>query len=64
MTRNARVSAMVLAHILALQEGLKERLPRVPAWRIPVKEKRTRAQAKERKAKRKRQRGARRGKRK
>ena len=61
MTRNARVDAMVLAHILALGKGLEE-TPRVPAWRIPVREKRTRAQGKKRKARRKRVRKSRRGK--
>ena len=59
MARNARVDAMILAYILALGET-----SRVPAWRTPVREKRTRAQAKKRKAKRNRKRKARRGKRK
>ena len=59
MIRKARVDAMILAyHLLALEAALAE-TPRVPAWRIPVKEQRTRAQAKKRKAKRKRSRKAR-----
>lgn len=46
--RNVRVDAMVLAYTLMLPE-----LPEVPAWRKPVKTRRSRLQAKKRKAKRK-----------
>ena len=59
MTRNAGVDAMILAYIMMLKSR-----PRVPAWRTPVGEKRTRVQAKKRKTKRRGARKARRGKRK
>ena len=51
---NARVDAMVLAYIAALAEPSG-----TPAWREPVKTKRSRSQAKKRKAKRSRARESR-----